>query len=37
MTKVELKGMNSPEYGAPRKVSKIHFESGDLQKFVVQK
>ena len=32
MTKVELKGMNLPEYGAPRKVSKIH-----LQKFVGQR
>ena len=31
MTKVELKGMSLPEYGAPRKVSKLHFESGDLQ------
>ena len=35
MTKVELKGMNSPEYGAPRKVSKIHFESRDLQSYQI--
>ena len=32
MIRVELKEMNSPEYGAPRKVSKIHFEVYDFGK-----